>query len=462
MTLINSLQIKTWLTNNWAITNLSSLNSNLDLFFLAGASRQINKNKIEWLFEKAFYENKITALKILFWARNIRWWAWERKFFRVILELLINKINIEELFPYVVKYWRWDDLFFSEKITRASINFLKSEIEKKENWLLFKWLPREKSSNWKIAQIIRKELWLSHKEYRKLLVENSSTVENEISLNKWEEIDFSKVPSKAFLKLKKAFEKHTPQKFKDFIEKALKWETKIHAWAIFPSDIYADYEKNPNWYEAINAQWKNLPDYMEWNERELILPVCDVSWSMYWQPMQVSISLGVYLSERNNGPFKDAFITFSENPKIQILKWTTTERFKQLEKAEWGWSTNILWVFKLILWVALRDWLSQSEMPKKIIIISDMEFDSCARWTNYESIRDEYNKSWYELPSIIFWNVNWRPWNIPVSIKDKNVALVSWFSPSIMTSLLWWEDVSPLWIMNKTLQPYSFVENLKL
>jgi hypothetical protein len=199
---------------------------------------------------------------------------------------------------------------------------------------------------------------------------------------------------------------------------------------------------------------------MEGNN-ERVLPVCDVSGSMSSPAggnanvtcMDVCISLGLYISERNEGKFKDAFITFSENPQLQYLNGNLSDRHMQLARADWGMSTNLEAVFNLILNQAKKFSLPESEMPTTILIMSDMEFNSATRYKNsaLDMIREQYESAGYTMPKLVFWNIQSRNGgNYPVQTTDNGTALVSGFSPAILKSLLTGEDMSPISIMNKT------------
>lgn len=484
MNLMNSLQTGTSLTNNWAVTNQSSLNECLDLFFLAGASRNMNEKDIISLFSKALNQDKHTTMKILFWSRDIRWGAGERRLFRIILRYLWRHHPdiLQDIIEYVPTYWRWDDLFFNEFIAKHSMEYLKETITQ-ENWvddwsmgLLFKWLPREKSANKNIAKLIMKRLDMSPIDYRHLLAENSITVENQLCDKEFDQIEYKKVPSKAFNLYTSAFYRNDEERFTEFIEWVKNGKETINAWAIFPVDIYKSWEKDNirSWYfdndpintsnnKAINAQWSQLPDYMN---DENILAVCDTSGSMSGEPMSVSVSLWVYISERSKWMFKDYFITFEGKPRLQKLSGEACNRFEQIHKAGSDMSTNIQWVFELILSVAKRDKLAQWHMPTKIVIISDMEFNS-ANWsgcwgswqkTNFQTINKMYADSWYKRPELIFWNVNGRLDNFPVQKEDNRTALVSGYSPSILKNILWGKDLTPMWVMLETIDKYSFID----
>ena len=228
---------------------------------------------------------------------------------------------------------------------------------------------------------------------------------------------------------------------------------KIHADAIFPSDIVKAVLSAPSVKERTlcDEQWKALPDYMPKGKK--ILPICDVSGSMSGDPILVCLSLGIYLSERNIGPFQNGFITFSNHPVLQILKGSTLyDKCRELNHAQWDMNTNLEATFKLILDQAKRYSLPQDTLPDSLVIISDMQFDRCVREPNdssMEMIRRMYSEAGYNLPNIYFWNVRTSQ-GVPVKFDEKGTALISGYSPSIMKSFLE-GDIDPIRIMEKTL-----------
>ena len=314
--------------------------------------------------------------------------------------------------------------------------------------LLAKWLSRKGYE----FEKVRKYLGLSPKEYRKLVVGLSNTVEQKMCAKDWDAITFSHVPSVAMNKYRKAFLRNDESRFNEYISLVLEGKEEIKAGVLFPHLLYQAYNRGED-KKAVEAQWMNLIDFMA-DSNEKIIPVCDVSGSMTGLPMDVSVSLGVYISERNKSIFKDAFITFSDRPKMQYLKGSLYERLRQLESAEWGGSTNLEGVYKLILTKALENKVAESDMPTKILIISDMEFNSCAQNGNdtaLSMIKRMYSESGYKMPDIIFWNVNGRLGNVPANFKAKNVGLVSGFSPSILKSVLSGSIDTPASLMLKTI-----------
>ena len=438
--LITALQTEDSLTANGAITHSTSNNNLVDLFFLAGASREIDENQIITLLEKSFLTNQNLTLKLIFWAGDVRGGAGERRFFRLALKWLEThypQTLIKNILAGNVEFFnRWDSLFDlveDKEVKEAVLQHIISGLEN-QNGLLAKWLPR-KDQYQNFKKLLQQRLKINDQKYRKLIVHLSQTVEQQMCAKKWEEIDYPKVPSQAFNKYRQSFLKHDEARFNQFIQLALEGKTKISAGAIFPHQLYQAYNQNKD-ENSIVAQWNNLPNYLEDN-KEKILPICDVSGSMAGLPMDVCVSLGIYISERNKGIFENAFITFSESPKLQYLQGNLAQRIRQLETAEWAMNTDLQKVFEVLLGKALAEKISVKDMPSMLLIFSDMEFDAATKnQTNLDEIRRKYNNSGYSLPKIIFWNLNGRHGNVPAKSFDSNIALVSGFSPSILTSIL--------------------------
>jgi len=442
--LINATRQNDASTFNGAVTNSTSLNACVDMFFLAGASRKMSEGDIIILFERAYAENKRLAYKILFWARDARGGAGERRFFQVIMKH-VRKHYSEEydmLAIHVSEYGYWKDIFSIEQPDENNLNWLSYQLEESPNAnLLAKWFPRK--GQWFVA--MHKYLKMTPKEFRKYLVAKTKVVESLMCENQWSDVNYAQVPSVAMNKYRKAFLKRDEERYNQFIVDVHEGKTKINASVLFPHELYQAISGGQN-ASAVEAQWNALPNYME-GSTERIIPVCDVSGSMSGLPMDVSVSLGIYISERNEGIFKDAFLTFSESPQMNYLKGTLSQRMRQLERADWGMSTNLQATFDLILNSALREELPESEMPTKLLIISDMEFNEASNMTNLDAIREKYKASGYKLPQIVFWNVNGRLGNSPASVSDAGIGLVSGFSPAILKSILKGEIYGPYQLM---------------
>ena len=446
--LVNVTRQEDSFTANGMVTNSTSLNSNVDMFFLAGASREMSEHDIETLFQKAIVENPLVALKLMFWARDVRGGAGERRFFRVCSKFLNKNYlkYLEKNIQLIPEYGRWDDIF--ELDEKLILPLIKEGLDN-GNGLLAKWLPRQSE----LANKVRKYLGLNPKEYRKLVVGLSNTIEQKMCAKEWEFINYPHVPSLAMNKYRKAFLRNDTNRFNEFIDLVNEGKAEIKAGVLFPHQLYQAYKRGED-KNAVEAQWINLPDFMT-DSNERIIPVCDVSGSMTigkGLPMDVSVSLGIYISERNKSIFKDAFITFSTTPKMQYLTGSLYERIRQLETADWAGSTNLEAVYKLILTKAVDNKVSENEMPTKILIISDMEFNDCTRQSDsaLKMIQRMYSEAGYKFPEIIFWNVNGRTDNVPATFDSKGVGLVSGFSPSILKSILQGSVDTPESLMLRT------------
>lgn len=438
-------------TANGAATNYSSMNKNVDLFFLGGASRGKDINHV---FSSAFAEDPDTAVRVLQWIRDARGGAGERETFRALFKTLIklDQSIAERILVKLPELGRWDDVLsvVDTPLQTAAFDMVKSALLTSQDRLAAKWMPR----NGELAVKLRNHMGMSPKQWRKLLVGLSSTVEQYMCAGQWSEIVYPHVPSVAAARYQRAFTKHDPVGYRAYRDALEKGTTKINAAAVYPYDIIRSLKSGDA--KVASAQWASLPDYLE-GSTDKILPVVDVSGSMGTlvsgsvSAMDVAISLGLYISERNNGTFKNKFITFSENPKMQTVAGNLADRYSKMSRSDWGMSTDLEKVFTETLATAVREKTPADEMPTKILILSDMEFNQCIRGlTAMESIKSKYRIAGYDVPGIIFWNIAGRSGNSPVKFDEAGTALVSGFSPSIMTSLLSGKGISPLSIMLDT------------
>ena len=280
------------------------------------------------------------------------------------------------------------------------------------------------------------------------------TVEEQMSAQNWPDINYSSVPSQAARIYKNAFLKHDEARYAKFIEKAEKGEVKIQAGTLYPHQIYKSVQSN--YSKTLEALWNQLPDYTMGKNA---LVVADVSGSMSGDPMAVSVSLALYFAERNKGQFKDHFITFSGKPVLQrIVGKDLLSKMNSIERSEWEMNTDLQAVFDLILNTALRNKVTQEEMPSTIYIISDMEFDECIEeTTNFEAIKAKYESAGYQIPTIVFWNVDAKSGkNLPVQKNEQGIALVSGFSPVIFKMAV--ENKSPEEVMNDTINSERYAQ----
>ena len=467
MNLIDALQTKDTMTENGMTTNSSSLNHCVNLFFQIGAMRGMDKKRLLAKVSKAFNEDPLTTIKIIFWARDVRGGAGERQIFRDCLLWLCDNHRdvLNKNIHLISEYGRWDDvltLVGTMNCWESALDLIKTALDN-EDGLCAKWMPRKGPK----ANIIRRYLKMSPKQYRKLLVGLTNVVETKMCAKDWKSIDYSKLPSLASSRYQKAFMKNDESRYETYKQALVDRVTKINAGAVYPYDVIKSIKHGGEKVVA-QAQWDSLPNYME-DTNERVLPVVDVSGSMITPAgnngnvtcMDVSTSLGMYISERNKGVFKNAFITFSMRPQLQLLKGSLATRLNQLERADWGMNTDLQSTFKLILNQAVKHNVPVSEMPTKVLILSDMEFDEAigsrmydvSDWnpTAQEMIKGMYEEAGYEMPQIVYWNIRSRHDNVPTRFDEMGTALVSGFSPSIMKSILSCQDMTPYNMMMETI-----------
>lgn len=462
-------------TTNGAAALHSSLDDVVDLFFKIGASRGKFK-ELEPTLARAYAANPEWTIRVLLWARDVRGGAGERQLFRDAIAYLhkhgcLDEDSLRRISARVPELGRWDDLFifFDTAIENTVLNWITTKLVDGDG-LCAKWMPREKN-NPIIARKIMRYMGWSPKQYRKRLVEATKVVETQMCDNKWTEIEYGKVPSLASARYQKAFGRHDTAGYTAYLESLKKGEAKINAGAVYPYDVVKSVVHGNA--QIANEQWKALPNFLEGDKSRTIC-VVDVSGSMtMWNfgnsfssnvkmnfsPLDVAVSLGLYLSERMEGPFKDHFYTFESCPKLIRVKGTLSQKVEQMKESPWGGSTNLDAVFDHILTLAMSHELSDDDLPEQILILSDMQFNGCVRFTAYESMKAKYAAAGYKMPKVVFWNINSHS-NVPVSFDQKGTALVSGFSPSIMRAILKGntEDFTPLGIMKNTIlvERYNF------
>lgn len=449
-------------TTNGCVTNRSSLNAVLDFFFIAGSSRG---KDISELFQKALTENEELAVRALLWLRDIRGGAGERQQFKNLVVNLPDNLA-EAVIQRIPDVGRWDDLFvfFDTDLENVVLEAIAKGL-RSGNGLCAKWIPRQGA----VANKIRKHMGInSPKEYRKMLVGLTNVVEQQMCAKQWDKIDFGQVPSVASVRYQKAFSRNAQEAYSAYREALKSGEAKINASAVYPYDIIKSVRNGDA--EVADAQWKALPNYLE-GSTERFLPIVDVSGSMTDRIagteiscMDVAVSLGLYIAERNGGVFKDVVMTFHNTPQLFSFKGSLQERDAQIRKMPWGMNTDVAACFDTLLNVAVQHSVPQEQMPTSLIIVSDMEFDCCMHngdsVSAFDYARKAYEAAGYNLPKIIFWTVNARQGNIPVQATQTGAALVSGFSPAIMKSVLK-GGMDPVQVMLDTLmnERYNFSIN---
>ena len=453
-------------TTNGMKARKSTSNAVVDLFYKIGASRGKDITKD---FTAALVADEDLALRVALWARDARGGAGERELFRQVLKYLEkNRPDLaEKMLAKVPELGRWDDLFvFESKDLKAKAYTMQGDALRERNGLAAKWTPRKGQ----VAREIREFFGMSPKFYRKSLVELTNVVETQMCAKDWDSINFSHVPSVAAARYKKAFNRNTPA-YAKYVAELMKdpkdrtIEVKVNAGAVFPYDVlkgrishYKAFDKTE--LNLIEAQWNALPNYVG---DASILPVVDVSGSMTSPAgkntklscLEVAVSLGLYLADKNKGKFKDTFLTFSGKPELMHLKGNINQKIDQMVKSNWDMNTNLNKAFEKILDTAVKGGVPQEEMPAMVLILSDMQFDQCVKHDDsaIEMIARKYEAAGYTLPKVVFWNLNASYGNAPVKFDKSGTALVSGFSPAVVKPLLAGdlETFTPESVMLKTI-----------
>ena len=440
------------LTENGAFAYNTTNDALLDLFATAGALRPRPEYQIIEKFNKAFNESPLLATKMLFYIGNIRGGLGERRTFKICLkwlaenypEIMIKNIS---LIPF---YNRWDSVFqlIDTPVEKEMWDLVKTQlyednmnaINHKPISLLAKWLPSENASSKetkKLAYKVMSELGFQPRRYRKTLSylrEYLRITERDMSANNWESINYEAVPSKAMLNYREAFVRHDKERFNEYLASLRTGEKKINAKTLFPYELVKNYW---NYNEVIEAQWKALPNYV--TDESNILIMADVSGSMCGRPMDTSIGLATYFAERNNGPLKGVYMTFTDNPHFIYLdeEDTLATKIRKVRNTDVGYNTDLEKAFDYLLKVAVKNNFSEEDMPKALVVISDMEIDHYVSYYGLDFVGEQvvkYANAGFNLPKLILWNVESR--QDTFLTKDKNVIMVSGQSPSTFKNLL--------------------------
>ena len=456
-------------TENGSVTYRSTGRDCLDLFATIGALRRESEQEITARFLRAYAEDPDLAMKILFYGRDVRGGLGERRVFRILLRwLAVSKPeSVVRNLPYVAEYGRWDDvLVLLDTPCRAkALALLKQQFDADlaalssdgDVSLLGKWLPSVNASNdetIRAAKQIANAFGLSDRDYRKTLTKLRAQIrilENNLRERDYT-FDYSKQPSKAMFKYRKAFLRNDAERYGAFMQRVSTGEVKLNTGALYPYEII---EKAFHCDDAerlsLDATWRALADY---TQDENALVVADGSGSMYWggkpMPAAVAQSLAIYFAEHNRGAFRNHFITFSMNPRLVEIKGRDiVDKARYCETFNECANTNIQKVFELVLNAAVRNRVPQKDLPSTLYIISDMEFDSCAAGaslTNFEYAAKLFRQAGYRLPNVVFWNVSSRNQQQPITTNEQGVALVSGCSPRIFSM-----------VMEGSLDPFTFM-----
>lgn len=465
----------------------STKNANVDLFSVGGSSRELDVNSIKRLISQALIEDKNTALKNILYLSDIREGQGERRFFNIAIDFLYTDYPniLEELIPLIPEYGRWDYLYwiieknnFSSPAKKA-LQLISTEWHKhvdKGDSLMFKWLKSPRTSSKRsreLASITRKYLQLSYEEYSSALSKarkNLDIVEKKMSRKQWTKINYPSVPSKASIIYRDAFLRHDQEGYTKYLEDVKSGVRKINTSVLTPVDILRKYKFEGytlGFYdETLELAWKNLPNYLE-DTKESILPMVDVSGSMYGFPITAAVALGIYFSQRCNSEYKNKFLTFSSYPRLETLQGNTLKSIvNNMNNAHWGMDTNVMSAFETILKVAIKYNLKQEDLPSKLLILSDMQFNECtqeADKTSQKLAKKKFKEAGYKIPELIFWNLNASYGNTPVKYNESGTCLISGYSPVILKFLVDGKLETPLETMNKVLnsERYAVIDTFK-
>ena len=472
-------------TENGAVTHKTTKSSLLDMFAMGAAMRSRSDADIILMFRNAFAENPVYALKCLFYIRDVRGGQGERRFFRICMQDLAknNTEAAKRNLQHIPTFGRWDDLyvFVDTPLENDAFAFMKEQlaldVECKTPSLLAKWLKSENTSS-KESRILgnktRVAFGMNHKQYRKTLAvlrERINVLERLMSENRWDEIEFDKIPSRAGLIYKNAFARHDLEREQSeknvttYAEFAKSKETKVNAKALYPYECVAEalklFRTGSYWNMRelpamddtnrlmVNKYWDNLTDYFNGATFNGIA-VVDTSGSMVRNdaaaPINVAISLGLYCAEKAKGPFAGHYISFASRPQLIKTEGVDfADKVQRIYKTNLVDDTNIEATFDLMLNTAIQNGCSQDDLPQNVIIISDMEFNSATGWrsnfttNNAETLLEGIAKKWaahgYEMPHLIFWNCDARQNNIPM-IGNGRISYVSGMSPTIFETIM--------------------------
>lgn len=464
-------------TENGAVALNTTGDKLLDFYATVGALRNADETRICTLFSDAYQEDALRATKLAFYARDIRGGSQigERRVFRILMRYMAE-YHPEALRPnldLIGVYGRYDDLYslIGTPLEDDMWAAMKKQFEEDmKNFhegnavsLLAKWIKTADASTAKTRKLgILTAQKLGYPVYNfkrmvRALRKHIGVIESLMSAGRWDEIQYSEVPSRAMMIYRKAFERHDEDRYKDFINKAVKGEAKINASTLYPYDLVEKimrfgYRFSIKEDKAIEAQWRQLPDYVEEGTNALV--IADTSGSMMGRPINTAVGLAIYFAERNKGAYHNMWMSFSANPHIHVLEGETlAQKIRSIDRDDWMQNTDLKAAFNLVLDIAIKNNVPKEEMPKSLIVISDMEIDFCGNreWTFYDKMKAKFAKEGYDIPNIIFWNVDSRHDVFHADSKRKGVQLVSGQSAGIFKQVMSCIGMTPVEAMLKVI-----------
>jgi len=498
----NILQTPTTITTteNGAIAFTTTQSQCLDFFFKL--IRKTSKEDVCKLFYDAWLDDPLSAVKILLHCRDCRGGKGERLIVYYCLTWLRRHKPITYLrnLPTFLNVGYYQDLLNmvkeaeqDEQPTMGTHDMIELELfadqlRKDETnltnksgpiSLAAKWAPtechaddREYEFASRLAKLLFPDVKKHHalKAYRQMLTKlrnHLKIVESQMAHNQWSEIEYSTVPAKSHHLHTSAFKKHDPERYNQYLLDLKSNIVTIKSTGLQPHELTKPFMslKFPENSKTLQAQWDDMIQKLsETGKLDNVLPLCDVSSSMNGEPLDVCIALGLMVSELVTGPFKNMVMTFETNPKLIKIKGTKLgDRVRELKHASWNGSTNLSAAFDQILNHALLMNCTQEQLPKVLIIFSDMQFDQACPDTNrnptvYELAKEKFEAEGYKLPSVIFWNLRDTKKSFPITMNENGVALLSGYSGQLLKSIMEdIENITPMKMLHQILYKYPDV-----
>lgn len=454
-------------TANGAISHKSSLSACLDLFSMGVSS----SDKLT-LIANAMQEDLPLAIKTVMYLRDPRGGQGNKDIARALHQLVFDKLASYsdylakhiQLLPYLPEIGSWKDVYDlygkNKKVDTAILNLVSSALTD-GNSLCAKWFPRQSQFHKDLAKFSGLDVGA----IRRWVTSLTSVVETAMCNKQWHTINYNHVPSRANLVYSKAFLRNDNSRRMQYLAEAEAGKQNIKASVLYPHEISANLDASSQ------ALWNALPNYMQESEKFNVLPIIDVSYSMTdnayskYSCMDIAVGLGLYLAERNVGAYKDLVCTFHDNPRFHKLTSNSLkDRVRETKNLPWGGSTNLQATFDLILQSAKT--CNKEDLPKVIFLVSDMEFNSCgSRRTNFQEIQDKFTAAGIDMPLIVFWRVDVKVSQQPVTMTD-NAVLINGYSPSICKTILSMKldelrDMTPMKMyLNALGTKYNFVDTI--
>lgn len=460
-------------TENGAVALNTTGDKLLDFYATVGALRGADELRIQRLFADAYNEDALLATKIAFYARDVRGGLGERQTFRTIIRYMAD-YHPEALRPnldLIGVYGRYDDMYsligtpLEEDMWKAMKKQFEEDLTNlhadKAVSLLAKWIKTADASSKetrKLGILTAQKLGYPVYNFKRMvrtLRRKIGVIESLMSAGRWDEIEYSEVPSRAMMVYRNAFQRHDEIRYGAFIDKAVKGEEKINASTLYPYDLiekimpcYGSIKQD----KTVEAQWRQLPNYVEEGTNALV--IADTSASMNGRPICSALGLAIYFAERNKGAYHNMWMSFSQDPNIHFLRGETlAQKLNNIDRRDWMNNTDLKATFDLVLDIAIENNVSKDEMPKSLIVISDMEIDRCGNrnWSFYDKMAHKFKKNGYDIPNIVFWNVASRHDVFHADSTRKGVQLVSGQSASTFKNLLSCIGMTPVEAMLKTI-----------